>query len=91
MEKTLKRNSNLLMCIAELIVGVLLLINPVGFTRGIIIAFGIPLTLQGIGSIVGYIRRKHPKAIYWPRVSLWSAAVCSACSAPDGSSPHSRC
>ena len=33
MEKALKRNSNLLMCIAELIVGVLLLINPVGFTR----------------------------------------------------------
>ena len=52
MEKTLKRNSNLLICIAELIVGVLLLINPVGFTRGIIVAFGIPLTLQGIGSIV---------------------------------------
>ena len=62
MEKTLKRNSNLLMCIAELIVGVLLLINPVGFTRGIIVAFGIPLTLQGIGSIVGYIRKNPQEA-----------------------------
>ena len=44
MEKTLKKNSNLVMCIAELIIGILLLINPVGFTRGIIVALGIPLT-----------------------------------------------
>jgi len=62
MEKTLKKNSNLVMCIAELIIGILLLINPVGFTRGIIVALGIPLTLQGIGSIVSYIREKPPAA-----------------------------
>ena len=62
MEKTLKKNSNLVMCIAELIIGVLLLINPVGFTRGIIVALGIPLTLQGIGSIVSYIREKPQAA-----------------------------
>lgn len=61
MGKMLKKNGNLVMCIAELIVGVLLLINPVGFTRGIIIALGIPLVLQGIGSIVGYIR-ENPQA-----------------------------
>lgn len=29
MEKVLKKNSNLVMCIVELIVGILLLINPV--------------------------------------------------------------
>lgn len=62
MEKTLKRNSNLVMCIAELIIGVLLLINPVGFTRGIIIALGVPLTLHGIGSIVSYFRQKPQDA-----------------------------
>lgn len=59
------------MCIAELIVGILLLINPVGFTRGIIIALGVPLTLQGIGSIVSYIREKPQAARKdpcWPRV-----------------------
>lgn len=50
------------MCIAEMIVGILLLINPVGFTRGIIIALGVPLTLQGIGSIVSYIREKPQAA-----------------------------
>lgn len=62
MEKTLKRNSNLVMCIAELVIGILLLINPVGFTRGIIIALGIPLALQGIGSIVSYFRQKPQAA-----------------------------
>lgn len=62
MEKVLKKNSNLVMCIVELIVGILLLINPVGFTRGIIIALGIPLALQGIGSIVGYMREKPQAA-----------------------------
>ena len=62
MEKAMKKNSNLVMCLAELIIGILLLINPVGFTRGIIIALGIPLALQGIGSIVGYIREKPQTA-----------------------------
>lgn len=61
MEKALKKHSNFIMCIAELIVGILLLINPVGFTRGIIVALGIPLALQGIGSIVSYIR-ENPQA-----------------------------
>ena len=62
MEKAMKKNSNLVMCLAELIIGILLLINPVGFTRGIIIALGIPLALQGIGSIIGYIREKPQAA-----------------------------
>ena len=62
MEKALKKNSNLVTCIAELIIGILLLINPVGFTRGIIVALGVPLVLQGIGSIVSYIREKPQAA-----------------------------
>ena len=62
MEKVLKKNSNLVMCVAELVIGILLLINPTGFTRGIIIALGIPLALQGIGSIIGYFREKPQAA-----------------------------
>ena len=62
MEKIMKKHSNLVTCIAELVIGILLLINPVGFTRGIIIALGIPLALQGIGSIVSYIREKPQAA-----------------------------
>ncbi|MBP3650922.1 MAG: DUF308 domain-containing protein [Clostridia bacterium] len=62
MERVMKKNSNLLTCIAELVIGILLLINPTGFTRGIIIALGILLALQGIGFIVGYIREKPQTA-----------------------------
>lgn len=54
--KHLGLSVHLIMCAAELIIGVLLLINPVGFTRGIIIAFGVLLALQGIDSIVKYMR-----------------------------------
>ena len=38
----------------ELLVGILLLINPAGFTRGIIIAAGIVLGVMGIRLIVQY-------------------------------------
>ncbi len=62
MEKILKKNSNLVMCIAELIIGVLLLVSPVRFTRGIIVALGILLALQGIFSIVSYFREKPQAA-----------------------------
>lgn len=52
-----KRNSgNLLMCIAELLVGILLLINPIGFTSGIIIAAGIVLSLNGARHFIHYFR-----------------------------------
>ena len=53
----LKRNiSSAAVCIFEAVVGVLLLINPVGFTSGIIIACGIAMMFTGIISIVKYFR-----------------------------------
>lgn len=58
----MKKTVTIFTCIAELVIGILLLINPVGFTRGIIIALGIPLTFQGISSIVKYIREKPQAA-----------------------------
>ena len=36
------------MSIAELIIGILLLVNPIGFTSGINIAFGIVLLMMGV-------------------------------------------
>lgn len=55
--KKLKENlAYLILCLCEIIVGILLLIKPVAFTRGIIIAFGILLTAAGILWIVRYIR-----------------------------------
>ena len=45
-----------LACVCELVVGILLLINPIGFTSGIIIAAGVLLLLFGIGTTVQYFR-----------------------------------
>ena len=62
MKKNDKKLNAILLCIAELVIGVLLLIKPVGFTRGIIIALGIPLMLKGIGYVISYIRQKPQEA-----------------------------
>ena len=44
------------MSFVEILIGILLLINPVGFTSSIIVAFGIVLTIMGIGQIIKYFR-----------------------------------
>lgn len=62
MKKNDKKLNAILLCIAELVIGVLLLIKPVGFTRGIIIALGVPLTLKGVGYVVSYIKQKPQEA-----------------------------
>ena len=62
MKKNDKKLNAILLCIAELVIGVLLLIKPVGFTRGIIIALGIPLMLKGVGYVISYIRQKPQEA-----------------------------
>ena len=60
---TLKRSMNgIIMSLVELIIGILLLINPVGFTSGIIIVFGIILMLCGLVSIVKYFRAEPEDA-----------------------------
>ena len=62
MKKNDKKLNAILLCFAELVIGVLLLIKPVGFTRGIIIALGIPLMLKGVGYVISYIRQKPQEA-----------------------------
>ena len=52
----MKKTGSLIVCICELLVGILLLINPVGFTKTIIIAIGVVLILTGIGSLITYFR-----------------------------------
>ena len=56
MTKINRSTGNLLTCIFELLVGILLLINPVGFTSGIIIVFGIVLAVVGAVSLFRYFR-----------------------------------
>lgn len=52
------KTGSILTCIIEIVVGVLLLINPVGFTSGIIIGAGVLLALGGVLSIVRYFMVK---------------------------------
>ncbi len=55
--KTLKQNGNvIIMCIMEAAAGILLLVNPVGFTAGIIIAAGIALIIDGLLNVIRYFR-----------------------------------
>ncbi len=59
----LKRNlGSVAMSFAEIIIGILLLVNPVGFTSGIIVAFGVVLMITGIGKSVRYFRTEPEEA-----------------------------
>lgn len=62
MDKTIKATQSLFMSIVELIIGILLLINPIGFTSGIIICAGIMLSVMGISSLVKYFREEPEEA-----------------------------
>ncbi|MGM9608228.1 MAG: HdeD family acid-resistance protein [Oscillospiraceae bacterium] len=54
--KTSSKVSSIVLSLCEAIIGVLLLVNPVGFTTGIIIFLGIVLLILGIANIVQYFR-----------------------------------
>lgn len=62
MNKINRNTGNLLTCIFEVLVGILLLINPIGFTSGIIIVFGIILAVTGIISLFRYFRENPETA-----------------------------
>lgn len=47
---------NLLTCLAEIVIGILLLINPIAFTSAIIIILGVVLALIGLRGIIRYFR-----------------------------------
>ena len=57
-----KRINALVLCLGELIIGILLLMRPVGFTSGIIIAIGVALMLRGVMDIVAYFKASPVEA-----------------------------
>lgn len=60
----IKENINtIVICLCEIIVGVLLMINPIGFTSGIIIILGMVLLISGIISVIGYFRTEAAIAV----------------------------
>lgn len=62
MNKINRNIVNIISCVAEIMIGILLLINPVGFTAGIIMALGIALAILGVSNIVGYFRTDPEEA-----------------------------
>lgn len=57
--KALKENLNIIFIgLAELVIGVLLLIDPNSFTAGIIITLGLALNVLGVIAIIEYFRSK---------------------------------
>lgn len=62
--KSLKENVNgIALCLFELIVGVLLLINPISFTAGIIMVTGVILIILGLIDVVRYFRTSADEAV----------------------------
>lgn len=62
--KTIKANLNsIIICLCEVLVGILLLINPVGFTTGIIVILGCVFLVKGIFDIIGYFRTDAQTAV----------------------------
>ena len=63
MVKNNRSTGNLLMCITEILIGLLLLINPIGFMTSIIIALGIAMTVLGIGCLISYFHMDADTAV----------------------------
>ncbi len=48
--------NGIILFLVEALLGILLLVNPIGFTRGIIVTAGVLLTIAGIVHIIAYFR-----------------------------------
>lgn len=56
MTKSNRTIMNLVICISEILIGVLLLIDPVGFTSAVLMILGIALMILGAWKTVSYFR-----------------------------------
>lgn len=56
MNKIKEKFGSILMFLGEIIIGILLLINPMGFTKTIIIGAGLVLTVMGVLNIIRYFK-----------------------------------
>jgi len=81
--KALRQNGNaIIMCIIEVVTGILLLINPVGLTTSIIIATGIALMVDGLLNVIRYFRSNPEEAVVSQLlmrglISLLAGAFCT--------------
>lgn len=56
MDKIKENLGSILMFLGEIIIGILLLINPLGFTKTIIVGAGLVLTVMGVLNIIRYFK-----------------------------------
>lgn len=75
------KSGSIITCIIEIVVGVLLLINPVGFTSGIIMGAGVLMCLGGLLSIVRYFMMKpeiaaQKQLLFKGILALMAGGVC---------------
>ena len=75
------KTASIITCIVEIVVGVLLLINSVGFTSGIIIGAGVLLCLGGLLSVIRYFMVKpeiaaQKQLLFKGLLALMGGAAC---------------
>lgn len=62
MEVIKKNASGIVLCVFEALAGILLFINPVGFTSGIIVVLGIVLLIMGLLGVILYFGTEPEEA-----------------------------
>lgn len=67
--------TTIIMALCELAVGVLLLINPIGFTAGIFIVLGIVLLAMGLLEIISYFRTEPASAFLRQSLAIGLAEI----------------
>jgi len=75
------KSGSIITCVLEIVVGVLLLIDPVGFTSGIIVGCGVLLCLTGVLSVVRYFMMRPELAaqkqlLFKGILSVMAGVVC---------------
>lgn len=85
MKQWMQKFDGLILCVFEILVGVLLLIDPVGFTSGIIIACGAVLLVAGFLFLLRYFRTDPVEAaagqtLLKGLLMLLFGAFCAFCS-----------
>ena len=75
MKKLKQIGSGLIMALCELIVGILLLIDPVSFTSSIITVVGIVLIVVGIFNVIGYFRSTPQVGVIERKLSTGILAI----------------
>ena len=76
MRNVLKKiSATLLLALAEVALGILLLVSPEGFTMAVIVAVGILFVISGLVSIVEYIRLPKEEAMQTWKFSAGAAGI----------------